>query len=112
MKKGLLLVYVTCVATAAGGLVWLISLSDPKQEPPGLSVTELVELDAHGFLPVETPWRFRFPADHGAHPHYQTESWHFSGNLATSQGRRFGFQLTFLRIGLRPPGAPQRSSAW
>ncbi len=51
-----------------------------------------------------------FPRDHGAHPEYRTEWWYFTGILAAADGRRFGYQLTFFRQGIRPvaadPGNP------
>lgn len=42
-----------------------------------------------------------FPRDHGAHPEFKTEWWYFTGQLADSEGRKFGYQLTFFREGLR-----------
>jgi predicted secreted hydrolase len=54
-----------------------------------------------------------FPRDHSAHPEYRTEWWYFTGNLAASDGRHFGFELTFFRYALAPPGDPaQQGSAW
>ncbi len=40
------------------------------------------------------------PADHAAHPEYQNEWWYYTGHLRSSDGRRFGFQLTWFRVGL------------
>ena len=53
-----------------------------------------------GFKRADTPRKFDFPADHGAHPEYATEWWYFTGNLATGAGRPFGYQLTLFRVGL------------
>ena len=55
-----------------------------------------------GFRRAYLPREFKFPADHGSHPEYQTEWWYFTGNLASAEGREFGFQLTFFRFGLSP----------
>lgn len=44
-----------------------------------------------------------FPADFGAHPDFRTEWWYTTGNLETTSGRHFGFELTFFRVGLQPP---------
>jgi predicted secreted hydrolase len=55
-------------------------------------------------------YKFEFPRDHFAHPDFQTEWWYYTGNLRTSQGRRFGFELTFFRHGLRRQA--QQSSVW
>ena len=44
-------------------------------------------------LPAKT---LSFPRDHGAHPDLRTEWWYITGH-AQSQGREFGFQVTFFR---------------
>ena len=51
-------------------------------------------------------WVYEFPRDHGPHPEFKTEWWYTTGNLATADGQRFGYQLTLFRQGLRPPGVP------
>uniref|UniRef100_E6Q7Y5 AttH domain-containing protein n=1 Tax=mine drainage metagenome TaxID=410659 RepID=E6Q7Y5_9ZZZZ len=51
---------------------------------------------------ARAPYRFTFPRDHDAHDAYRTEWWYFTGHLRDSEGRRYGFELTFFRIGLRP----------
>jgi predicted secreted hydrolase len=64
-------------------------------------------------LRVTEPQPFVFPADHGPHPGYQTEWWYYTGNLVADSGRRFGYQLTFFRRALTPPGAvADRDSEW
>jgi predicted secreted hydrolase len=40
---------------------------------------------------------YHFPRDHFSHPDYQTEWWYYIGNLKSSDGHRFGFELTFFR---------------
>jgi predicted secreted hydrolase len=52
----------------------------------------------------------RFPSDHGAHTDYRIEWWYYVGNLQTKSGRRFGYQLTFFRTGLRKE--PTNPSRW
>jgi predicted secreted hydrolase len=42
------------------------------------------------------------PSDHGAHPTFQNEWWYYTGRLETSNGGRYGYQLTFFRRGLAP----------
>jgi predicted secreted hydrolase len=59
------------------------------------------------FAPAVAPYTYHFPRDHAAHDRYRTEWWYFTGHVQTAQGRRFGFELTFFRIGLEP-----RASAW
>jgi predicted secreted hydrolase len=54
-----------------------------------------------------SPWReaapgyqYSFPRDHAAHPDYRVEWWYYTGNLQSKSGRRFGYQLTFFRVGI------------
>ena len=54
------------------------------------------------------PWRF--PRDHGSHPEYRIEWWYYTGNLTSDRGRRFGYQVTFFRVGVDP--APENPSRW
>jgi predicted secreted hydrolase len=53
------------------------------------------------------PWKtatpdrgIALPADHVSHPDYKIEWWYYTGNLDTREGRRFGYQLTFFRVGV------------
>jgi predicted secreted hydrolase len=68
---------------------------------------------APAFRPADPAHRWTFPRDHHAHPEYRSEWWYFTGVLvdAAAPGRRFGFQLTFFRVGLAPE-APRLDSAW
>jgi len=45
-------------------------------------------------------YHYEFPRDHFNHPDFQTEWWYYTGNLRDTQGRRFGFELTFFRQGI------------
>lgn len=45
-------------------------------------------------------YRYEFPRDYFNHPDYQTEWWYYTGNLQSSDGHKFGFELTFFRQGL------------
>lgn len=91
----------------------------PREREPraALSVPEAMsEADgAAGYLRAVEPRDFSFPADHGPHPGYRTEWWYFTGNLDGPDDRRFGYQLTFFRSALAPPGElaeDERASAW
>lgn len=55
---------------------------------------------------AEAGWRYDWPRDHAMHRDFKTEWWYFTGNLRSAEGRRFGYELTFFRSGLRAPGAP------
>ena len=72
--------------------------------------------EAKGYLSVAGPCNLEFPRDHGAHPGYRTEWWYYTGNLQSETGSRYGFQLTFFRRQISPPGAdqkwPRHPSAW
>lgn len=60
---------------------------------------------------LATPgYEFVFPRDHGSHPDYRTEWWYFTGHLRTQSGRRYGFEVTFFRVGITPPGP--KETAW
>lgn len=55
-------------------------------------------------------YQYRFPQDHAAHPDYKIEWWYYTGNVKATDGRRFGYQVTFFRVGVDP--APRNPSAW
>jgi predicted secreted hydrolase len=54
------------------------------------------------FRSANAPWQFRFPQDHAAHDQFESEWWYFTGHVRAAGGRRFGYELTFFRVGLRP----------
>jgi predicted secreted hydrolase len=66
----------------------------------GLSSTARAEDPVHAQAKPYYDWHF--PTDHGSHPRYQTEWWYYVGHLKDTQGRKYGFQLTFFRVGLDP----------
>lgn len=77
-----------------------------------ISATEaLGGTDTTGYARALGPRPFSFPRDHGPHPRFRNEWWYFTGHLATEEGHRFGYQLTFFRTALAP-GLPDRTSAW
>jgi predicted secreted hydrolase len=72
--------------------------------------------DQGDYLAVTGPCQFEFPKDHGPHPGYRTEWWYYTGHLRSEAGDTYGFQLTFFRSQIVPPGAdpkwPRPPSAW
>jgi predicted secreted hydrolase len=74
--------------------LWLIAMATPPVAPDG-------------FRLAVPPYAYRFPEDHAAHPAYRTEWWYYTGHLE-SGARRFGYQLTFFRVGV---SLEQRSRA-
>ncbi len=65
--------------------------------------------DSAGWRLATAPYAFRFPADHASHPDYRVEWWYYTGHLRAG-ARRFGYELTFFRVGLdrRWRGHPSR----
>lgn len=55
-------------------------------------------------------YQFQFPRDHASHPDYKLEWWYYTGNLSAADGRAFGYQVTFFRVGVEP--APINPSRW
>jgi predicted secreted hydrolase len=72
-------------------------------QSPGLPTTD-------GWRLAEPGYTFAFPRDHGSHPEYRIEWWYYTGNLEALDGRRFGYQVTFFRIGV--DAAPANPSRW
>ena len=52
--------------------------------------------------------KISFPQDHFSHPDFKTEWWYYTGHLETEQGRKYGYQVTFFRLGLRDRQKEQR----
>jgi predicted secreted hydrolase len=85
-----------------------------------LLVVFLTMANAHtedgSYYAVTGPCNLSFPGDHGSHPGYRTEWWYYTGNLHSEKGDHYGFQLTFFRRQISPPGAdkdwPVPASAW
>ncbi len=65
---------------------------------------------AHGYEVARPGYEYDFPRDHFEHPAFPMEWWYYTGNLADSNGRRFGYELTFFRAALGSKAAAQ--SAW
>ncbi|MBW4049941.1 MAG: carotenoid 1,2-hydratase [Proteobacteria bacterium] len=57
------------------------------------------------FAQALAPKPLEFPRDQGPHPAFRQEWWYLTGNLDSSAGQRFGFELTFFRFALAPPSA-------
>src|SRR5215475_2292130 len=45
--------------------------------------------------------KLTFPADHYSHPDFKTEWWYYTGHLETESGKKYGYQVTFFRFGMR-----------
>ena len=66
---------------------------------------------AGGWKKAQPDYAWSFPRDHWSHEGYKTEWWYFTGHLQGEDGRRFGYQFTFFRVGVLPM-APVADSAW
>src|SRR5262249_27413579 len=66
--------------------------------------------DTTGWKIAEPSRTIVLPADHVSHPDYKLEWWYYTGNLDTREGRRFGYQLTFFRVGANRQ--PTSESRW
>lgn len=85
----------------------------PPPTRPALSAAEVLGASSPaGFARAEGPRAFDFPADHGAHPDFQSEWWYVTGHLVDSDGARYGYQVTLFRRALRAPGPARTDSAW
>jgi predicted secreted hydrolase len=74
-----------------------------------LTLTWLLLASAGDFQIAQPGYEYSFPFDHGAHLQYKTEWWYYTGHLRTAGGRRYGFEVTFFRVGVVPPGAKETS---
>jgi predicted secreted hydrolase len=54
------------------------------------------------FARAVEPYDWNFPTDFGVHPEFLTEWWYYTGNLASADGRRFGYQFTIFRRAITP----------
>lgn len=119
-RTGVALAGAVTSAAVLAGLVWVgpgLGRAGPGEAriEVGLSLQEALGAgDATGYSRADAVRAFDFPADHGPHPDFRNEWWYLTGNLETPGGRRFGFQATFFRSALAPPGAvaePDSTSA-
>jgi predicted secreted hydrolase len=85
----------------------LISCAPAKLPSAEIQVPDIagVENIPSGFVIADGSRPLTFPQDFGAHNDFRTEWWYYTGNLQSSEGRHFGFELTIFRVGLIPPTA-------
>jgi predicted secreted hydrolase len=119
---------VAILVLAAGAAVQASTAPSPQPSPPAGAggEGEIVWRATSTSTPTptststSTEWRpadpghdWDFPRDHHAHSGYRNEWWYFTGTLedTAEPDRRYGYQLTFFRVGLAPE-APRLDSAW
>jgi predicted secreted hydrolase len=93
-------------------LAWSPGVSNLRTlEPWNSRTSDLPPLQSPaGWLSAAPGYEWQFPRDHAAHPAYRIEWWYYTGNLDSADGRRFGYQVTFFRVGVDP--APANPSRW
>jgi len=87
-------------------MVPAVKVSTPTMEvqTPVIASTPIMTPTTNsGFMVADSSRPLTFPADFGAHEDFHTEWWYYTGNLQTTEGRHFGFELTIFRVGLLPP---------
>ena len=82
-----------------------------KQILTALLILITVNAAANDWQRAQPDYAWSFPRDHWANEDYKTEWWYFTGHLQAENGRRFGYQFTFFRVGVLPT-APDTDSAW
>lgn len=80
-------------------------------------MSKLIAVIVAAALLQTSPWReaqagyqYSFPRDHASHPDFKIEWWYYTGNVKTKEGRRFGYQITFFRVGI--DHTPANPSKW
>ncbi|MCA9913528.1 MAG: carotenoid 1,2-hydratase [Anaerolineae bacterium] len=110
-KWQILLIGLSILVVALFGLS-LVDIS-PGDEVRASAALDASGMDTSGYARAIEPYDWHFPQDFGAHPDFQTEWWYYTGNLATDDGRRFGFQFTIFRRAITPPAEERDSgSEW
>ncbi|MDX2162180.1 MAG: lipocalin-like domain-containing protein [bacterium] len=95
-------------------LVFGFSLADVASngDVQASAVIGAADADISGFARATAPLDWQFPRDFAAHEDYQTEWWYYTGNIATAEGRRFGYQFTIFRRSITAEAATPESSEW
>ena len=102
-----------CLALAVVAAAVTVGWLDAEESGPGgqgAAATAVPAASAPAWKQATPGYRFAFPRDHASHPAYAIEWWYYTGNVVTAQGRRFGYQVTFFRVGITP--APSNPSRW
>jgi len=87
-------------------LLTIISLTGCKDQinnerDKGINLSKAMgEVKDENFDKAILKRKFIFPEDHGPHPGFRTEWWYFTGNLTSSDNKKFGYQFTIFRTAL------------
>jgi predicted secreted hydrolase len=99
-KWRLLLVTGIILGVAAFGLS-LVSVGG-GDDVGAVTRLDVPEVNMEQYTQATGSYDWQFPQDFGPHPDYLTEWWYYTGNLATDDGRRFGYQFTVFRRAITP----------
>lgn len=80
-------------------LTWAGSFTAQAEETPA-------------FRPVLPGYEYDFPRDHFSHDDFRIEWWYYTGNLKSPEGKNFGYQVTFFRVGLEGTKKIANPSKW
>ena len=112
MRIAIVVMSLVIVLAILGGGIYALERNWRRSEvSASLSLSDALNPGDGGFRSVTAPRKLVFPDDHGPHPDYALEWWYFTGNLDSPEGRHFGYELTFFRIGLTSEEF-ERSSEW
>jgi predicted secreted hydrolase len=104
MRRSVIIPILLLIALVGAGYLWWRSTDAAAGQPQASLIPLLAGETSAGFARATEPNAISFPRDLGPHDDYQTEWWYYTGNLAAEDGRQFGFELTFFRRALTPPG--------
>ncbi len=107
MLKRIFLPALLLLGVVASIFFWRRQQISAETTPPSNLIAALSDPQVEGFALATEPNNIEFPRDLGAHNDYQTEWWYYTGNLATAEGREFGFQFTIFRRALEPASEAQ-----
>ena len=86
---------------------------DKSLPQASLAAMNIEEYPPEAYQRASPSRTLEFPDDHGPHPDFQTEWWYYTGNLISTEGDQFGYQLTFFRRALAPAEKrTERLSNW
>lgn len=71
-----------------------------------------VSAEAREYRRAFPGYRFEFPRDHFSHPDFKTEWWYYTGHLRSTDGKRYGYQVTFFRVGTEEGRDTANPSRW
>ncbi len=109
MTRRAALLWAGLLALTAAVALW--SRHAPPEAPAPRAMAAPALAGAAGFRRAAPGYPWSFPRDTGSHPDYATEWWYYTGHLSGPRGEWYGYELTFFRAGVLPPGTARRS-AW